>query len=81
MYALLFSKICVSFAHSALANRQDAFSALLTAKAFYIVILYVIMLPNIVKKNIKELKFTSVLLFFVVISMLSIFIGKSVMQS
>ena len=80
MYALLFSKICVSFAlnlYGGVVNNDNFFEYILTTKLFYIIILYVILLGFVVKKSFKELKITSILLIVGVISMLLIFFAKS----
>ena len=82
MYALLFSKICVSFALNFMGNsyeddgKKDVLETLLSSKVFYIALLYVLLIPNILKKNIMELKLMSYLLIFGVVSMLSIFMAK-----
>lgn len=80
MYTLLFSKICVSFALNAFGDQAingSFFEQAITSKFFYIITLYIILLPNVLKKNIKELKFTSILLILGVISMLAVFFAKA----
>jgi amino acid permease len=86
MYALLFGKICESFARNFIGNAyeddgvKDVFEELLTSKFTYIVLLYFILLPNILKRNIKELRLTSILLIFGVVSMLGIFLAKVIFK-
>lgn len=82
MYALLFGKICVSFAENYFGNVyeddgvKDFAETVFTSKAFYILLLFIFLMPNILKKNITELKLTSYLLIFGVVSMLATFLAK-----
>lgn len=59
---------------------KDMWETIVTSKILYVMLLYIILLPNILKKNIKELRFTSILLIFGVVSMLAIFLAKSVFK-
>jgi len=84
MYALLFSKICVSFAlnlNGGIVNSDNFFEYMMTTKIFYIAILYFILLGFVLKKSFKELKITSILLIIGVISMLLIFFAKATFKS
>jgi len=51
-----------------------------TSKAFYVIILYLTLLGNVLKKNMKELRIISILLIFGVVSMLSIFLAKAIFK-
>lgn len=73
MYITLFGKICMSFADKIEADEKSFFITMIKSKLFYCLFLYFLLLPNILKKRIHELKFTSVLLFGGVISMVLIF--------
>ncbi|CDW86951.1 UNKNOWN [Stylonychia lemnae] len=84
MYALLFSKICVSFAQSLFgdtSNSDNPFEQMITMRFFYVILLYIILMPFVLKKNFKELKLTSILLIVGVISMLLIFFAKANFKS
>lgn len=59
---------------------KDIWEAILTSKLVYIILLYVILMPNVLKRNVKELRFTSILLIFGVVSMLGIFLAKLVFK-
>ncbi|CDW85330.1 UNKNOWN [Stylonychia lemnae] len=84
MYALLFSNICVSFSKSVFGDTSNSdylIEYIVTTKVFYIVALYIILLPFVMKRSFKELKLTSILLIFGVISMLVIFFAKAFFKS
>ena len=81
MYCLLFAKISVSLSESFCWSNQTLdvnLRQLLDQKVIYCMFLYVVMFPNILKKEIKELKFASLLLFLGVVSLLLTFLGKTI---
>jgi uncharacterized protein involved in response to NO len=59
------------------AGDLSLWESLLVSKAFYVGLLFIVLLPNVIKKNVKELKIASYLLLLGVVSMLGIFVVKS----
>ena len=81
MYALLFSTLCRKLVLMVFFDNAEAqtgfFGIMFTTKLTYVVMLYMLLLPVVVKKQVAELRFVSYLLFGGVISMMLIFIVKA----
>jgi hypothetical protein len=73
---VLFAKIALSLFSQPDAKSASLFYSLLNHKAFYIGVLYILLLPNVMKKNVQELKIASYLLFVGVFALISVFIFK-----
>ena len=74
MFTLLFSRISVSLAQSI--PREFFLHQVLSLKATYCLLLYVLLFPNILKKEIKELRMNTYLLFGGVISLVLSFLAR-----
>jgi len=85
MYMLLFGKITSSFFEMDRSGGDDLRSILLSSKATYCILVYILLFPAVLKKEMKELQLTSIMLFFGVISMVVIFfirfVGSTVPSS
>ncbi len=82
MYILFFTKISTSLMIDLMvaigSNKNDptVWFIIFTSKIFYCVLLFIILLKFTLKKQVKELKLTSIILFVGVISLVVIFIVK-----
>jgi hypothetical protein len=73
VYVLFFAKICVSFAENMNPITTSYAGEVFKQKYFYCLFLYIVLFPNIIKKNISELKAASYILFAAIISLVSFY--------
>ncbi|CDW91063.1 UNKNOWN [Stylonychia lemnae] len=80
MYGMLFSKICVSFALNLYGSQydvtNDTLALILTSKVFYVFLLFLILLPFVIKKSIKDLNIAGKFLFFGLTSLIVLLFAK-----
>jgi hypothetical protein len=76
-FIVLFSNIAISIFGGLVTDTESFAYFMLNHKGFYIICLFILLLPNALKRNMHELKMNSYLLFFGVIFLIATFIYKS----
>ncbi|CDW73860.1 UNKNOWN [Stylonychia lemnae] len=81
MYGMLFSNICASFAYNIYNSHQisiqdNTLAMIFTSKLLYIILLFLILLPFVIKKSIKDLNIAGKILFFGLTSLIVLLFAK-----
>ena len=79
IYFILFAEIGVSLSRQMFFDGKET-SNFFGSKTFYVLLLAAAMLPLVVKKELKELKVASVILFVGILSFIFIFIGQLIWE-
>ena len=80
IYFIIFARICQSIMTQLFFDDQET-GNFFQSKTFWVLILALLMLPLVIKKELKELKIASVILFVGIFAFIFIFIGQLLFEA